>query len=58
MRSKAASSPTVYQSNLFYKKARHTKGIILRQPGCLVLVRPVAFRPPLWTGLALSIWIR
>lgn len=36
------------------KKAGHTKGIILRQLGCLGLLRPVTFRPLLTEGLALS----
>ncbi len=36
------------------KKAELTKGIILRQLGRLGLLRPVAFRPPLAKGLALS----
>ena len=36
------------------KKAEPTKGIILRQLGRLGLLRPVAFRPLLTKGLALS----
>jgi hypothetical protein len=36
------------------KKAEHTKVIILRQFGCLGLIRPVTFRPLLSEGLALS----
>lgn len=36
------------------KKAEITKGILLRQLGRLGLLRPVAFRPPLAKGLALS----
>jgi hypothetical protein len=36
------------------QKAEFTKGIILRQLGRLGLLRPVAFRPPLAMGLALS----
>ena len=36
------------------QKAELTKGIIPRQLGHLCLLRPVAFRPPLAKGLALS----
>jgi hypothetical protein len=36
------------------KKPGLTKGIILRQLGSLGLLRPVAFRPLLTEGLALS----
>jgi hypothetical protein len=43
-------SPDIAENN----KTGHTKGCILRQPGHLAYSRPVAFRPRLTTGLALS----
>ena len=51
---------TKYLSLMLYdrmpnKKAELTKGIILRQLGSLGLLRPVAFRPLLMEGLALSV---
>jgi len=43
------------RGNYYIKqKAELTKGILLRRLGHLCFLRPVAFRPPLTKGLALS----